>query len=59
MDALRGLSRDMENWAGRFNKEIWLQHCDGGCRFGHTTMNYYECMNIVLKGLQAKDGLKK
>lgn len=50
MDSLRCLSREMANWAGRFNKEIWLQHCYGGRRLRHMTMNLFECMNVVLKG---------
>ncbi|RYR41800.1 hypothetical protein Ahy_A08g038221 [Arachis hypogaea] len=50
VDSLRGLSQEMADWAGRFNKEIWLQHCDGGRRFGHMTTNLSECIHIVLKG---------
>ncbi|XP_072076601.1 uncharacterized protein [Arachis hypogaea] len=50
MDALRTLSREMADWASRFNKEIWLQHCDGGRRFGDMTTNLFECINVVLKG---------
>ncbi|XP_016165251.1 uncharacterized protein LOC107607867 [Arachis ipaensis] len=50
MDALRGVSPTMVDWAGHFRKEIWLQHCDNGCRFGHMTTNLSECINAVLKG---------
>ncbi|XP_057745361.1 uncharacterized protein LOC130963245 [Arachis stenosperma] len=50
MDALRGVSPTMVDWAGRFRKEIWLQHCDSGRRFGHMTTNLSECINAVLKG---------
>ncbi|RYR02537.1 hypothetical protein Ahy_B06g081335 [Arachis hypogaea] len=50
IDALRGLSREMADWAGRFNKEIWLQHYYSGCRLGHMTTNLSECMNAGLKG---------
>ncbi|RYR42454.1 hypothetical protein Ahy_A08g038942 [Arachis hypogaea] len=50
MDALRGVSPAMVDWAGRFRKEIWLQHCDSGRRFGHMTTNLSECINAVLKG---------
>ncbi|XP_016195536.1 uncharacterized protein LOC107636551 [Arachis ipaensis] len=28
MNALTGLSREMAELASRFNKKIWLQHCD-------------------------------
>ncbi|RYR35196.1 hypothetical protein Ahy_A10g050328 [Arachis hypogaea] len=49
MDALTLLSQEMANWASRFNKEIWLQHCDGDRRFGHMITNLSECMNPVLK----------
>ncbi|XP_025650642.1 uncharacterized protein [Arachis hypogaea] len=48
MDALRGLSQEMVDWASRFNKEIWLQQCDGGNWFGHMTTNLSECMNVML-----------
>ncbi|XP_016192747.1 uncharacterized protein LOC107633655 [Arachis ipaensis] len=50
MDALRGVSPVMVDWAGHFRKEIWLQHCDSGCRFGHMTTNLFECINAMLKG---------
>ncbi|XP_057759309.1 uncharacterized protein LOC130979782 [Arachis stenosperma] len=50
MDALRGVSHTMVNWAGRFRKEIWLQHCDNGHRLGHMTTNLSECIKAVLKG---------
>ncbi|XP_020967357.1 uncharacterized protein LOC107614787 [Arachis ipaensis] len=50
IDALKGISPAMMDWAGRFNKEIWLQHCDSGRRFGHMTTNLSECINDVLKG---------
>ncbi|XP_057734864.1 uncharacterized protein LOC130950383 [Arachis stenosperma] len=42
MDALRGVSPSMVDWAGHFRKEIWLQHCDSGKRFGHMTTNMSE-----------------
>ncbi|XP_072058235.1 uncharacterized protein [Arachis hypogaea] len=51
MDALGGVSPTMVDWSGHFRNEIWLQHCDSGCRFGHTT-NLSECINAVLKGTQ-------
>ncbi|RYR21476.1 hypothetical protein Ahy_B03g066778 [Arachis hypogaea] len=51
IDALRGLSRELTNWASRFNKKIWLQHCDSSHRFGHMTTNLSECMNTVLKDM--------
>ncbi|XP_025680220.1 uncharacterized protein [Arachis hypogaea] len=50
MDALRRLSPTMVDWASHFRKEIWLQHCDSGCQFGHMTTNLSECINAVLKG---------
>ncbi|XP_057733931.1 uncharacterized protein LOC130949139 [Arachis stenosperma] len=50
MDALRILSREMADWVGRFKKEIWLQHCDGGRRCGHMTTSLSKCINAVLKG---------
>ncbi|XP_016185686.1 uncharacterized protein LOC107627360 [Arachis ipaensis] len=50
IDALRGLSREMADWAGTFNKEIWLQHYGSGCRFGHMTTNFSECINAMLEG---------
>ncbi|XP_057740073.1 uncharacterized protein LOC130957220 [Arachis stenosperma] len=50
MDALRGVSPTMVDWASHFRKDIWLQHCDGGRRFGHITTNLSECINAVLKG---------
>ncbi|XP_072066721.1 uncharacterized protein [Arachis hypogaea] len=50
MDALRGVSSAIADWAGCFRKEIWLQHCDSGRRFGHMTTNLSECINAVLKG---------
>ncbi|XP_057745239.1 uncharacterized protein LOC130963105 [Arachis stenosperma] len=52
MNALRGVSPTMVDWATRFRKEIWLQHCDGGRRFGHMATNLSECINAVLKGTQ-------
>ncbi|KAL4287721.1 hypothetical protein AHAS_Ahas19G0214500 [Arachis hypogaea] len=33
----------------RFRKDLWLQHCDDGCRYGHMTTNLLECINVVLK----------
>ncbi|XP_015966619.1 uncharacterized protein LOC107490357 [Arachis duranensis] len=50
MDALRGVSSGITDWAGHFNKEIWLQHCDCDRRFGHMTTNLSECITSVLKG---------
>ncbi|XP_016185451.1 uncharacterized protein LOC107627101 [Arachis ipaensis] len=50
MDALRGVSPTMVNWASCFRNDIWLQHCDGGRRFGHMTTNLSECINAMLKG---------
>ncbi|XP_016192499.1 uncharacterized protein LOC107633378 [Arachis ipaensis] len=50
MDALRGVFPTMVDWAGRFKKEIWLQHCDSGRQFGYMTTNLSECINAVLKG---------
>ncbi|XP_057734883.1 uncharacterized protein LOC130950414 [Arachis stenosperma] len=50
MDALRGVSPAMADWADRFKKEIWFQHCDSGRRFGHMTTNLSKCINAVLKG---------
>ncbi|QHO00358.1 uncharacterized protein DS421_13g405850 [Arachis hypogaea] len=50
IDALRGLSRELTNWASRFNKKIWLQHCDSSHRFGHMTTNLSECMNTEEQG---------
>ncbi|RYR75808.1 hypothetical protein Ahy_A01g000388 [Arachis hypogaea] len=50
MDALMLLLWDMADWAGRFNKKIWLQHSDGGRQFSHMITNLSECMNVVLKG---------
>ncbi|XP_025617319.1 uncharacterized protein [Arachis hypogaea] len=50
MDASRGVSPAMVDWADRFRKEIWFQHCDSGQRFRHMTMNLSECINAVLKG---------
>ncbi|XP_016195007.1 uncharacterized protein LOC107635974 [Arachis ipaensis] len=52
MDALRGLSPGMVNWAGHFNPEIWLQHYDSGWRFGHMTTNLSKCINAVFKGIR-------
>ncbi|XP_072064224.1 uncharacterized protein [Arachis hypogaea] len=49
IDALRGLSREMADCVGRFNKEIWLQHCDDGRQFGHMIANLLECINTMLK----------
>ncbi|XP_029152475.1 uncharacterized protein [Arachis hypogaea] len=31
-------------------KELWLQHCNEGRRYGHMTTNLSECINTVLKG---------
>ncbi|XP_025661921.1 uncharacterized protein [Arachis hypogaea] len=50
MYVLRGVSPAMADWAGHFRKEIWLQHCDSGQRFGHMTTNLSKCINAVLKG---------
>ncbi|XP_057739751.1 uncharacterized protein LOC130956783 [Arachis stenosperma] len=50
MDALRGVSPAMADWADHFKKEIWLQHYDSGRRFGHMNTNLSECINAVLKG---------
>ncbi|QHN83854.1 uncharacterized protein DS421_20g708370 [Arachis hypogaea] len=50
LDALCTLSREMVDWALRFKKELWLQHCDEGRRYGHITTNLLECINVVLKG---------
>ncbi|XP_057730564.1 uncharacterized protein LOC130945886 [Arachis stenosperma] len=50
LDALRGVSSSMVDWVGCFRKEIRLQHCDSGRRFGHMTTNLSECINAVLKG---------
>ncbi|XP_025647160.1 uncharacterized protein [Arachis hypogaea] len=50
MDALRGVSPTMVDWASRFRNDIWLQHCDSGRQFGHMTTNLSECINAVLKG---------
>ncbi|RYR37718.1 hypothetical protein Ahy_A09g042597 [Arachis hypogaea] len=55
MDALRMLSCEMADWAGRFNKEIWLQHCDGGCRVENMTTNLSKCINEVLKDARTTD----
>ncbi|RYR59115.1 hypothetical protein Ahy_A05g024956 isoform B [Arachis hypogaea] len=52
MDALRGVSPTMVDWAGRFRNEIWLQHCDNSRQFGHITTNMSECINEVLKGIR-------
>ncbi|XP_025608088.1 uncharacterized protein [Arachis hypogaea] len=49
MDTLRGLLQEMANCADRFNKEIWLQHCDRGRWFGHMTTNLSEFINVILK----------
>ncbi|RYQ90935.1 hypothetical protein Ahy_B09g096857 [Arachis hypogaea] len=49
MDALRTLSREMADWASRFNKKIWLQHCDCGCWFAYMKTNISGYINAVLK----------
>ncbi|RYQ85351.1 hypothetical protein Ahy_B10g104895 [Arachis hypogaea] len=38
------------DWASRFNKKIWLQHCDSGRKLGHITTKLSECLKEVLKG---------
>ncbi|QHO25023.1 uncharacterized protein DS421_12g377460 [Arachis hypogaea] len=48
LDALGTLSHEMVDWALCFTKELWLQHCDEGCRYDHMT-NLSECINVVLK----------
>ncbi|XP_072084705.1 uncharacterized protein [Arachis hypogaea] len=50
LDALGTLSREMVDWALRFRKDLWLQHCDEGRRYGHMMTNLSECINTVLKG---------
>ncbi|RYR31900.1 hypothetical protein Ahy_B01g056843 [Arachis hypogaea] len=41
---------EMVDWALRFRKDLWLQHCDEGRRYGHMTTNLSECINVMLKG---------
>ncbi|XP_057740396.1 uncharacterized protein LOC130957570 [Arachis stenosperma] len=50
LDILGTLSHDMVDWALCFRKELWLQHCDEGRRYGHMTTNLLKCINAGLKG---------
>ncbi|XP_025638643.1 uncharacterized protein [Arachis hypogaea] len=52
LDALGTISREMVDWALHFRKNLWLQHCDEGRRYGHMTANLSECINVVLKGMR-------
>ncbi|RYR38340.1 hypothetical protein Ahy_A09g043374 [Arachis hypogaea] len=46
LDALGKLSHKIVDWALRFRKELWLQHCDEGRRYGHVTTNLSESVSI-------------
>ncbi|RYR28594.1 hypothetical protein Ahy_B01g052735 [Arachis hypogaea] len=47
LDALSGLSRDMLDWALRFSKDLWLQHCDKGRRVHKCSAKGNEELPIV------------
>ncbi|RYR57331.1 hypothetical protein Ahy_A05g023061 [Arachis hypogaea] len=52
LNALGTLSREMLDWTLRFRKDLLLQHCDEGSRYGHMMTNLLECIIAVLKGIR-------